>query len=137
MSRFRSFKDNEGDSASIDVSPLMDCVFILLIFFIVTTTFVDESGVEVDKPQAAASMNTESKSIMLVLTEKGKVVYENHEIGIGGIRNLIATRLTDKEQPVIIQAEDNVPAGLLVRVVDEARLAGAEKVSVGSGKKKS
>ncbi len=134
MSRFRSFKDNDGDSASIDVSPLMDCVFILLIFFIVTTTFVEESGVQVDKPQAAASVSRESSSVMLVLTDKGQVLYENREIGIGGVRTLIANRIAEKEQPVIIQAAEKVPAGLLVRVVDEARLGGAEKVSVGTSR---
>ncbi|MFO7936511.1 MAG: biopolymer transporter ExbD [Kiritimatiellia bacterium] len=132
MSRFRSFKDNDGDSASIDVSPLMDCVFILLIFFIVTTTFVDESGVEVDKPQAAASMNKDSSSIMLILSEKGKVFYSNREIGLGGVRNLVSNQLAKEMQPVIIQAAESVPAGILVRVVDKARLAGAEKVSVGA-----
>ena len=132
MSRFRSFKDNDGDSASIDVSPLMDCVFILLIFFIVTTTFVDESGVEVDKPQAAASMSSDKSSIMLTLSDKGSVFYEKREIGIGAVRNLVARKLAKEMQPVIIQAAENVPAGILVRVVDESRLAGAEKVSVGS-----
>jgi biopolymer transport protein ExbD len=110
----------------------MDCVFILLIFFIVTTTFVDESGVDVDRPQASASMNTESKSIMLILTEKGQVLHEKRDIGIGGVRNLVARMLSETSETVIVQAEENVPAGLLVRVVDEARLGGAEKVSVGS-----
>lgn len=132
MSRFRSFKDNDGDSASIDVSPLMDCVFILLIFFIVTTTFVDESGVEVDKPQAAASMRTDKSSIMLTLSDKGSVFYDKREIGVGGVRNLVARMLAKEMQPVIIQAAESVPAGILVRVIDESRLAGAKKVSVGS-----
>ncbi len=132
MSRFRSFRDNESDSATIDVSPLMDCVFILLIFFIVTTTFIDESGIDLDKPQAAASMNTETKSIMLTLTEKGEVSYEKREISIAGVRNLIREKLVDKEQPVIIQSADKTPVSLLVRVVDEARLGGAERVSVGA-----
>jgi biopolymer transport protein ExbD len=130
MSRFRSFKDNEGDSASIDVSPLMDCVFILLIFFIVTTTFVEETGVEVDKPQAASSVQLEKTSILLALTDKGQVVYGGREIGFGGIQPLVKRMLQKEDVPVIIQADSAAQSGLLVRVIDEAKLAGAIKVSI-------
>ena len=64
MSRFRS-RSSDNDESGIDISPLIDCVFILLIFFIVTTTFVDETGVEVDKPQAASAVQLEKTSILL------------------------------------------------------------------------
>ncbi len=137
MSRFRSFNENEGEGATIDMSPLMDCVFILLIFFIVTTTFVEESGVEVDKPQAASSVRLEKTSVLLAITASGSVVYGGRDIGIGGVRALV-TRLLAKEMlPVIVQADQNVPAGLLVRVIDEAKLAGAEKVSIATRKEQS
>jgi biopolymer transport protein ExbD len=137
MSRFRTFKDSDGDGAAIDMSPLMDCVFILLIFFIVTTTFVEETGVEVDKPQAASSVRLEKTSVLLAITASGSVVYGGRDIGIGGVRSLV-TRLLAKEMlPVIIQADQNVPSGLLVRVIDEAKLAGAEKVSIATRKEPS
>ena len=62
MSRFRSFSASEEEGEGINMSPMIDCVFILLIFFIVTTTFVEETGVEVDKPQAASAARLEKTS---------------------------------------------------------------------------
>ena len=82
MGRFRSFATEEDEQQGIDMSPLIDCVFILLIFFIVTTTFVEETGVEVDKPQAASAARLEKTSILIALTSKGEVVYGGRQIGI-------------------------------------------------------
>jgi biopolymer transport protein ExbD len=135
MSRFRSFSDSDDDGSSIDISPLIDCVFILLIFFIVTTTFVEETGVEVDKPQAASAVRLEKNSILLALTAKGEVVYGGRQIGVSGVQPLVKRMLQKEDIPVIIQADQTVPASLLVRVIDEAKLAGAVKVSVGTRQK--
>jgi biopolymer transport protein ExbD len=136
MGRFRSLGADEGNEPGVDMSPLMDCVFILLIFFIVTTTFVEETGVEVDKPQAASSVQLEKTSILLALTEKGEVVYGGREIGIGGVQPLVKRMLQKEDVPVIIQADSASQSGLLVRVIDEAKLAGATKVSLASLKPK-
>ena len=102
-------------------------MFILLIFFIVTTTFVEETGVEVDKPQAASSVRLERTSILIALTAKGAVVYGGREIGISGVQPLVRRELQKEDIPVIIQADAAAQAGLLVRVIDEAKLAGAKK----------
>jgi biopolymer transport protein ExbD len=135
MSRFRSQFSSDDDSGGIDISPLIDCVFILLIFFIVTTVFIEETGVEVDKPQAASSVNLEKNSILIAVTEKGEVVYGGREIGVAGVQPLVK-RMTQREQlPVIVQVDQRAQAGLFVRVVDEAKLAGAEKVSVATAKR--
>jgi len=130
MGRFREVLADEGMEGGIDMSPMMDCVFILLIFFIVTTTFVEETGVEVDKPQAASAVRLEKTSILIALTEKGEVVYGGKEIGITGVRPLVKRMLAKETIPVIVQADKSVQTGLLVRVVDEAKLAGAAKVSI-------
>lgn len=129
MARFRSNTDDNSE-AGVDISPLIDCVFILLIFFIVTTTFVEETGVEVDKPQAASSVQLEKTSILLAITDKGEIVYGGREIGIAGVQPLVKRMMQKEEVPVIVQADQNVNAGLLVRVIDEAKLAGAVKVSI-------
>ncbi len=134
MGRFREMASDDGGETGIDMSPLMDCVFILLIFFIVTTTFVEESGLEVDKPQAATMIQKDSTSVKLILTEKGQVFYEKQDIGFGGIQPLVKQMMRTEDVPVIIQAEDNTQTGLLMRAVDEARLAGAVKVSIGDRK---
>lgn len=134
MGRFRSMNEDDGGDAGIDISPLIDCVFILLIFFIVTTTFVEETGVEVDKPQAASSVHLEKTSILIALTEKGEIVYGGSEIGIGGVQPLVRRLLQKEDVPVVIQADSSAKTGLLVRIIDEAKLGGAVKVSLASAK---
>lgn len=125
----RSVTDTE-EVSDINVSPLIDMVFILLIFFIVTTTFVEETGVDVDKPQAASASQLDKNSILLAITPQGQVVYGGREIGLSGVRPLVK-RLTDKEKlPVILQADQQATAGLLTRVIDEAILGGAKNVSL-------
>jgi len=130
MGRFRDATADDEAETAIDISPLIDCVFILLIFFIVTTTFVEETGVEVDKPQAASATQLEKTSILIALTEKGEVVYGGNTIGIGGVQPLVKRMLQQEDVPVIIQADAVAKSGLLVRIIDEAKLAGATKVSV-------
>jgi biopolymer transport protein ExbD len=130
MGRFREASNDDENESGIDISPLIDCVFILLIFFIVTTTFVEETGIEVDKPQAASAVRLEKTSILIALTEKGEIVYGGREIGISGVQPLVRRMLQKEKVPVIIQADNVAQSGLLVRVIDEAKLAGAEKVSV-------
>jgi biopolymer transport protein ExbD len=130
VSRFRSFGGDDDDGAGIDISPLIDCVFILLIFFIVTTSFVEETGVEVDKPQAASASQLEKTSVLIAVTAGGQVVYGGREIGISGVQPLVRRMLQQEEVPVVVQVDQNAHAGLFVRVIDEAKLGGAKKVSV-------
>jgi biopolymer transport protein ExbD len=130
MGKLRESGGDDESEPGIDMSPMMDCIFILLIFFIVTTTFVEETGIQVDKPQAASASNLEKTSILLALTAAGEVVYGGRDIGMGGVQPLVR-RMVQKEQiPVIIQADSSAQSGLLVRLIDEAKLGGAEKVSI-------
>lgn len=130
MGKFSQLSQDSGEEVGIDMSPMMDCVFILLIFFIVTTTFVEETGVEVDKPQAASAVNLEKNSIMIALTESGEVVYGGREIGISGVQPLVKRMLQKEDIPVIVQGDTSAQLGLFVRIIDEAKLAGATKISV-------
>jgi biopolymer transport protein ExbD len=130
MSRFRSLSGIEDEGNSIDISPLIDCVFILLIFFIVTTTFVEETGVDVDRPHAASAVSLEKNSILIAVTSKGEVVYGGQDIGVAGVQPLVKRMMQKEDMPVIVQADREVPAGLFVRVIDEVKLAGATRVSV-------
>lgn len=132
MGRFRNASQDDGNETAIDMSPLMDCVFILLIFFIVTTTFVEETGVEVDKPEAASASQLEKTSILIAITANGEIVYGGRDIGIGGVRSLVSRMTQSEDVPVIIQADKVAPSGLMVRVIDEAKLGGANKVSIAS-----
>lgn len=130
MKRRRVFSNASG-SEDINISPLIDMVFILLIFFIVTTVFVEETGVEVTKPQAASQVQLEKNSILLAITANNNVVYGGREIGVNGVRGVVKRLIQDNaNMPVIIQADENVPTRILVRVIDEAKLAGANSVNI-------
>ena len=131
MGRFKDAGSDDEAETGIDMSPLIDCVFILLIFFIVTTVFVEETGVEVDKPQAASASELESNSILIAITDKGDVVYDKKVIGLSGVQALVKRKVqADPDIPVIIQADRISESGVLVRVIDEAKLAGAKKVNL-------
>jgi biopolymer transport protein ExbD len=131
MKRRRVFSTNRGGSEDINISPLIDMVFILLIFFIVTTVFVEETGVEVTKPQAASQIQLEKNSILIAITSNNNVVYGGRDIGVNGVRSVVKRLIQDDPRmPVIIQADENVPTRILVRVIDEAKLAGANSVNI-------
>ncbi len=115
---------------NIDLSPLLDVVFILLIFFIVTTVFVRETGVEVDKPQAISAQKLEQTVILLAITDAGEVFYDGASIGVAGVRGAIEQLQKKQTRPVVIQADKSVPAQLLLEVIDEAKLAGAHSVNL-------
>ena len=134
MSRsHRSFSTSEK-AEDINISPLIDMVFILLIFFIVTTVFVEETGVEVDKPQAAAASMLEKNSVLIAITSEGRVIYGGREVGVSGVRAIVRRLNEGKGEddvlPVIVQADKTVQTELLVRVIDEAKLGGAMTVSI-------
>ena len=114
----------------IDMSPLLDVVFILLIFFIVTTVFVRESGVEVDKPKAVSASRLEQQVIFLAITDSQQVFFDGSQIGVASVRSAVEQMLKQQQRPVVIQADKTVPTELLVQVIDEAKLAGAAQVNL-------
>lgn len=129
----KRFQQSEGDGETkIDMSPLIDCVFILLIFFIVTTTFVDEKGKEIPTPESAAPPPTdeEPSNVLIQLTERGDVISEGQVVGVNGVRTLIQNSRDGKQSPVIIQAVGDAQVGLLMQVKEQAELAGSETISV-------
>jgi len=129
--RFQRFGEPvSAGSSEINISPLIDVVFILLIFFIVTTVFVEETGIEVNKPRAATQEDLESNSILIGITPGGQVFHGGTEVGLAGVRAIVSRRLLESEMPVIIQADRATPTETTVQVLDEAKLAGAKSVFV-------
>lgn len=121
----------EADAATkIDLAPMIDCCFILLIFFIVTTVFVEEPGVEVRKPDAVAAANLEANSILIAITAEGRVVYGGKDLGVAGIGARVKQLLNKEELPVIIQADAAADHGVFSDVWSEVKHAGAKKISV-------
>ena len=130
MGRFQESIEDDNE-AVIDMSPLIDCVFILLIFFIVTTVCVEETGVEIDRPEAASSVQLEKNSLLFAITKNGQVVYGGQNVGVAGVQSIVRRELQGGDlMPVIIQADDVSHTGIAVKVIGEAKLGGAEKVSL-------
>ena len=104
----RNLTSEDRDDVEINLSPMIDMVFILLIFFIVTTVFVEETGVEVNKPEAAAAIQLEKNSILIAVTKNNKVIYGGRDIGISGV-SAIVKRLTLNEDIPVLSKQMKVP----------------------------
>ena len=132
--RLRRTLAEPEEPVELNLIPLIDVIMFLLIFFVSTTSFIEEPGVQVDKPQAASARQLEKNSIIFALTPDGKIAYGGKEIGLGGVRPTVK-RLCGKEPlPVVIQADENARSGMLIRVIDEAKLGGAKDVSLATQK---
>ena len=109
---------------------MIDCIFILLIFFIVTTVFVEEPGVEIFKPDATVDSDLEKNSIIIAITADNKVVYGGRELGVSGVGARVRALLNKDDLPVIIQADGRAEHGFFSDVWSEVKNAGAKKISV-------
>jgi biopolymer transport protein ExbD len=128
--KFRRTLAEPEDPLELNLIPLIDVIMFLLIFFISTTSFIEEPGVQVDKPQAASARQMEKNSIIFAITSDGKIAYGGKEVGLGGVRPTVKRLCAKEPLPVVIQADENGRSGLLIRVIDEAKLGGAKDVSV-------
>ncbi len=122
--------ERSSSGVEVNLTPMIDVVFLLLIFFMVTTVFVEEIGIEIQKPKAASAEMLEKKSILIGVTSDGRVIYGSKEIGIGGVRGLVSRFLREEKVPVIILADESSRSGVVVDVIDECKLAGAKQVSI-------
>ncbi len=114
----------------IDMVPMLDFVLNLLIFFIITSVVVKQTGVEVEKPQSSTSQNLPQEIIELGITAEGQVMYDHSNIGVDGVRTTVEALMAAQERPVVVIADRSVPTELLVRVMDEAKLAGAKSLNI-------
>jgi biopolymer transport protein ExbD len=121
-----------GEEAEINITPMLDIVFIMLIFFIVTTSFVKEIGIDVNRPSNAPVQEQKlSEVIAIRIDETGQISVGNRTVDIRAVRANIESELATKpDASVVVISDRNADAGLLVRVIDQARVAGAEKVSL-------
>ena len=118
----------------LNLIPLIDVIMFLLIFFISTTSFMDMRGISVDKPQPGGAAHNENESIILSVKTDGRVLYGSQQIGLDGVQPTVK-RLCGKDRlPVVIQADQNAQSGLVIQVIDEAKLGGAKDVSLATDK---
>ena len=122
------------ETVEINVSPLIDMVFILLIFFIVATSFVSEVGLTSHHQDTSDPKRKLDEPLVLDLTAQGQVFRDGRELGIGGVGGVVSTASSVKPQPVLLRVEEGARAGLAVRVMDAALGAGAKAVKLAAVK---
>ena len=125
----------EQDDTEVNLTPMLDVVFIMLIFFIVTASFVKEAGIDVSRPDAATAERKERGNILVAISETGQIWIDKRHVDIRAVRANIERMAAENPQgAVVIQADENSKNGILVEVMDAARLAGVEQVSIAAEK---
>ena len=131
MSRRHQFKRSEEDN-EVNLTPMLDVVFIMLIFFIVTASFVKESGIDVSRPDSnQQQQDTKRRSILISITSSNEIWIQKRRVDVRAVRANIERLLAETpESGVVIQAAESAENGTFVRVLDQARMAGAANVSI-------
>lgn len=121
------------DETELDMTPMLDIVFIMLIFFIVTTSFVKESGVSVNSPAAQTASRQENANIFIAITAEGEVWIDRRPVDPRSVRAIVARLHADNpEGSVIIQSDEEASTRMLVDVMDQVRLAGVQGIAIGA-----
>lgn len=132
MRRRRSI-EAAPDSNEVNLTPMLDVVFIMLIFFIVTTSFIKESGVEIERPDASAATPRPEAQVLVAITPEGAVWVDGKPVDTHRIGQQVAGMLSD-EGTVVIQADRASTTGLLIEVMDRLKQAGVEQVAVAASR---
>ena len=126
----RKFSKSDEDT-DLDMTPMMDIVFIMLIFFIVTTSFTKEAGIEINRPGAQTAEKQQQGNILVAISADNEVWIDKREIDVRAVRaNIERLHAENLEGAVIVQADKNSKNGVLVQVIDQIRLAGVNNVSL-------
>ncbi len=129
------FRQKNQNVDTVDVSPLIDMVFILLIFFMVTTTFVKDMQLELNRPSAASSSLASPKVIRVYIDNSSQIYIDNQAVKIWALQSKLRDLLrTSTEKSVLIITDSNIPVNVLIDVVDECKMSGAKDVAVSTTK---
>ena len=128
----RMLGNSEVESeASVDITPMLDVVFIMLIFFIVTATFVKESGIDVNRPKAQTAVVKEKANILVAIDAHNKVWVNRREVDIRSVRaNIERLHAENPKGTVVIQADQDSTNEILVQVMDASRMAGVYEIAL-------
>jgi len=119
------------EEAQIDMTPMLDIVFIMLIFFIVTASFVKESGITVDKPFADTAIKRPKANIFIGIDNRGDIYMLKNKVDKDAVKTGLQDMLLENpESTVVIQADSRADSGILLNVLDAAKAAGVKNISV-------
>ncbi|MDQ8205406.1 biopolymer transporter ExbD [Pelagicoccus sp. SDUM812003] len=123
---------SSDDTTDINISPLIDMVFILLIFFIVTTVFVEEAGLQANTPDPTSNPNqdNEKERVSFLVRANGQVIYDDKDVGVSAVAGIVAPEMRMEEYPITVNVEPDVPMHLVVAVVDACESGGAPQVTM-------
>ncbi len=127
----RDMVSEEEEESEVNLTPMLDVVFIMLIFFIVTASFVKESGIDINRPDAATSERKEKGNILVAISAEGQIWIDRRQVDRRALRaNIERLHAENPHGAVIIQADEESKNKLLVQVMDAARLAGVKNVAI-------
>ena len=131
MSCYRYTRSRRGRAVEINMAPLIDMIFILLIFFIVTASFVRESGIDVTRPGAATASEQSRPSLQVGLARDGTLHIDGKRVDIRSVRPRVAAFLAETpDGGVLVVADRESRTDGVIRVIDQCRLAGASNISI-------
>jgi biopolymer transport protein ExbD len=121
----------EDEAEEINMTPMLDVVFIMLILFIVKATFVKESGIDVNRPEAATAVKKERANILVAISDEGAIWINKRQIDIRAVQaNIERLKAENPQGSVVIQADKKSTTDTLIKVMDAARAAGVFDVSI-------
>ena len=126
--RKRKRKDTE-----IAVTNLVDIIFVLLIFFILNSTFTKQSGIDINKPSAQSASQLDKSSLQVTVTKSGAIHLNDRQVDLNMLQTILQREMArSPEKPMVILADRNSDMGVVVDIMDEANMAGVRNVSVGA-----
>ncbi len=127
----RRRRDRRKSESEVNLTPMLDVVFIMLIFFIVTASFVKESGIEISRPGASTAVRKEKGNILIAISANDQIWMNRRQVDPRALRaNIERAHAENPQGAVIIQADKDAKTGLLVKVMDAARSAGVKSISL-------
>lgn len=121
----------DEDESAIDITPMLDVVFIMLIFFIVTATFIKEAGIDVNRPDAATAVKQEKANILIAINANNEIWIDRRQVDIRSVRpNIERLHAENPQGSVVIQADKESKTETLIKVMDAARSAGVFNVAI-------
>ncbi len=131
MRKIFSNIQNQEEESSIDITPMLDVVFIMLIFFIVTASFIKETGIDVNLPQAATAVKKAKANILVAIDANNDIWIDRRQVDIRSVRpNIERLHAENPQGSVIIQADRESKTETLIQVMDASRQAGVYNVSI-------
>ncbi|RMF11622.1 MAG: biopolymer transporter ExbD [Alphaproteobacteria bacterium] len=132
----REDTDHQEEEMEINMTPMLDIVFIMLIFFIVTASFIKEAGVNVQKPKAVTAEKKDQASILIAITDKDEIWINKHKVDLKSLRtNIEKLHAENPKGTIVVQADKNAKAGTMLAVTEVVNAAGVPSVAIATEEK--